>query len=493
MSQQEKSDQAVPEALSERGQLDRVVSFKNYIAIGFGVIIGVGWVVYAGHWLQDGGVLGAVLAFLLGGLLLIPVGKCYAELTCAMPVSGGELAFSYKAFGPLVAFITSWALALSYNAVVPFETIAVGAMVESIVPSLASEALYKIGGYSIGWSSIIPGLLAGFWVIWLNWRGIKDMARFQTFVIYALVACTAVFSVVAFVKGDISNLQPLFAGGGTGWIAAFSGMASVIVVVPFFLSGFDCIPQAAEEAGASMAPRQLGTAIIASIFIGVLFYVLVILALGYSASSEVLEGILVNKDKLPMAEVFRHSFGYEWAAKLVLVAALLGLISTLNGIFMASTRVLFAQGRGGLIPQWFAQLHPVHHTPTNAVLFVGAAALLGPFVGKAGLTLIVNSSSLIFCVTLLITALATLKLRSSAPDMARPYRINKSTIWAGIASSAFLIALMVVPGSPGQMSSAEFLTIGLWMAAGLVFYALRLRSQRMTKDEQVHMIFGEYK
>ncbi|MBL4639502.1 MAG: APC family permease [Kordiimonadaceae bacterium] len=493
MQQQKKIEPNTTVSLPEREQLERVVSFKNYVAIGFGVIIGVGWVVYAGKWLQDGGVLGAILAFVIGGLFFIPIGKCYAELTTAMPVSGGELAFSYKAFGPFMAFITSWALALSYIAVVPFETIAVGAMVESIFPSLATGALYKIGGYSIGWSSIIPGLLAGIWVIWLNWHGMKDMARFQTFVIYALVACTAVFTVIAFVKGDVSNLQPLFTGGNTGWIAAISAVASVIVVVPFFLAGFDCIPQAAEEAGASMDPRQLGTAIIVSIFIGVLFYMLVILALAYSAPADVLDGILANKDTLPMAEVFRNSFGYEWAAKLVLLAALLGLLSTLNGIFMASTRILFAQGRGGLIPHWFARLHPKHHTPTNAVKFVGATALIGPFVGKAGLTLIVNSCSLIFCVTLLITSLATLRLRSTAPEMPRPYRINTSTIWASIAVCVFLIGLMVVPGSPGQMSNAEFLTIGLWMAVGLVFYAIRLGGQRMTKDEQVHMIFGDYK
>ena len=476
----------------ERPKLDRVISFKDYIAIGFGVMIGVGWVVYAGQWLQSGGVLGAVLAFVIGGFCLIPIGKCYAELTAALPVTGGEVAFTYKAFGPLVSFLTAWALSLSYISVTPFETIAMGAMVEAIFPSLTTSTLYEIGGYRIAWSTIIPGVLAGLWVIWLNWRGAKDSTRFQTIVIIGMLVSTTVFCTMAFWKGDIHNLQPMFVGEGHWWAFAPASIASVLVVVPFFLTGFDCIPQAAEESGIKMEPRQLGVAIVATIAIGTVFYVLVILALGYSVSGNTLSDIVAQKDKLPMAEVFRSSFGVEWAAKLVLIAALLGIISTLNGIFMAATRLLFAQGRGGLLPHWFADLHPVHHTPKNAILFVGALAVLGPFMGKAGLLHIVNSYSLVFSFILLITATATLKLRGSAPDLDRPYRINTTTIWFAIAVGIFLVGLMVLPGSPGQMGNAEFVTVIIWMTIGLGFYHHRQRKKDMSADTQAQMILADY-
>ena len=476
----------------ERPELDRVISFKDYIAIGFGVIVGVGWVVYAGQWLQSGGVLGAVLAFAIGGALLIPIGKCYAELTAALPLTGGELAFTYKAFGPLVSFLTAWALSMNYIAVTPFETIAIGAMVEAIFPTLSTSTLYEMGGYRIAWSTIIPGVLAGVWVIWLNWHGAKDSARFQTVVMVGLLACTAIFCTVAFWKGDVSHLQPLFAGEGHWRAIAPASIASVLVVVPFFLAGFDCIPQAAEESGVKMEARQLGIAIVASIVIGVVFYILIILALGYSVPGSTLNTIVAQKNQLPMAEVFRSSFGYEWAAKLVLIAALLGLISTLNGIFMAATRLLFAQGRGGLLPHWFSKLHPVHHTPQNAILFVGAIAVLGPFFGKAGLTHIVNSNSLVFSMVLLITALATLRLRKIAPDLKRPYRIARYTIWLAIAVGIFLVGLMTIPGSPGQMGHAEFITVGLWMLMGLTFYYLRRRKKDMSDEIQANMILADY-
>ena len=106
-----------------RVALARSISFSRYVTLGLGMIVGVGWVVYSGQWLQDGGPLGAMLAFGLGGLLLLPVGMCYAEMTSALPLAGGELAFSYKAFGKFVGFLTAWTLALGYISIMPFETI----------------------------------------------------------------------------------------------------------------------------------------------------------------------------------------------------------------------------------------------------------------------------------------------------------------------------------------------------------------------------------
>ena len=455
-------------------------------------MVGVGWVVYAGQWLQSGGILGAVLAFVIGGIFLIPVGKCYAELTAALPVTGGEVAFTYKAFGSLTAFFTAWALSLGYISITPFETIATGTMVEAIFPSLATSALYEIGGYRIAWSTIIPGVCAAVWIIWLNWRGAKNSARFQTVVMVGMLITTGLFCVVAFWKGELRNLQPLFVGDGQWWAIAPASIASVLVVVPFFLTGFDCIPQAAEEAGLKMPSRQLGTAIVTTIVIGMVFYVLVILALGVSVSGTNLQGIVADKDKLPMAAVFRESFHNEWAAKLVLLTALLGIVSTLNGMFMAATRLLFAQGRGGLLPHWFAELHPVHHTPKNAILFVGTLAILGPFFGKAGLLHIVNSYSFVISCVLLVTAICTLRLRRIAPDLARPYRIHILTIWCAIAVGLFLVGLMVVPGSPGQMEKAEFITVAIWLAVGTVFYFYRQKERGMSSRQQAYMILGEY-
>jgi len=479
--------------MSERQTLEKTISFRDYISIGLGAIIGIGWVMYAGMWIQDGGPVGALIAFAICGMLFLPIGGCYAEMTSAIPVAGGEVAFTFKAFGSLVAFLTAWALALSYITVTPFETIAIGALTEAIVPNIRTETLYSINGYSVSWSTIFPGLLIGIYLVWINYKGAKDSTRFQMWVMYLLVACTIVFTSTALINGSLSNLTPMFIAKDNSWTGIFSSVIAVLVVAPWFMAGFDVIPQAAEESGVKMKPKQLGFAIFASIILGTIFYLLIILSVGMSISPEKLSLMLQQKNVMPTAEVFRVAFGYEWAAKLVLFAALLGLITTLNGFIIASSRLLFSLGRGGMLPHWFGEVHNVHGTPGNAILFVGVIALAGPFIGKGALGPIVNSGSLSFTLALLLTTLSAVRLRKTAPQPSRPYRTNKVTLYLGVLMSGILVSMMVIPSSPGHLKPSEFMIIGSWMLIGLIGYQLRVSKGDMDQEQRALHILGEYR
>ncbi len=479
----------------ERETLERAIPFRNYIAIGLGVIVGVGWVVYSGRFLQDGGPLGAMLAFAIGGLLLLPVGFCYAEMTSSLPLAGGELSFSYKAFGSLIAFLTAWCLALEYVFVTPFETIAIGTLLETLIPAIVTDPLYHVGMdgkyEKVSLSTILPGLMVAIYIIRLNYRGAKSSARFQLYVVYGMITCTVVFSLVALIKGEISNLQPLFAmreGDVSQWAAMPAAIISVLVVVPFFMAGFDAIPQAAEESGTSVEPRQLGLAILLSILAGAFFYVLIILAV-----SMVMPWTVSSKLPMTVSTVFEQAFGFVWAAKLVLFTALLGLVSTLNGMYIASSRLLFSLGRGGLLPYWFAGVHPTHHTPKNAMLFVGVISLIGPFVGKWALTPIVNCSSFMFTLALAVTCAAAIRLRKTAPELERPYRAKTPMLYAGLVISITLILLMVLPQSPGQLGKLEMGIIVIWMVLGLVAFYWRQYQHPVPRDERDYLILGDYR
>lgn len=479
--------------MTERRTLEKSISFINYVSIGLGAIIGIGWVIYAGQWIQDGGPVGAILAFLICGLLLLPIGACYAEMTSAIPVAGGELAFTFKAFGSLVAFLTAWALSLDYVATTAFETIAIGALLEAILPSLAGDPFYSVDGYRVSLLTMIPGLVAGLFLIWLNYKGAKSSARFQLWVMYLLLLCTMVFTATALSKGSFSNLTPMFAGEGSFWAIAPSSIIAVLVVAPWFMSGFDTIPQAAEESGVKMKPKQLGIAILTSIIMGAVFYALIVLAVGMSISPLKLSILLQKKDMMPTAEVFRVAFGYEWTVKLVLFAALLGLLTTLNGFYVAASRLLFSLGRGGMLPHWFARVHATHGTPSNAILFVGAVSLIGPFVGRAALRPIVDSSALAFTAALFLTALSVIRLRRIASYLERPYRTHMGVLYLGAAVSAALVLMMVIPGSPGLLSPLELSIIGGWTALGLLGYLLQRARGGMGHDERSRMILGAYR
>ena len=83
-------------------------------------MIGWGWVVSSGGWIQKAGTIGTVIGFIIGGIMIYFVGLAYAELTGAMPKCGGEHIFSYKAFGATGSFICTWAIILSYIGVACF-------------------------------------------------------------------------------------------------------------------------------------------------------------------------------------------------------------------------------------------------------------------------------------------------------------------------------------------------------------------------------------
>ena len=199
--------------------------------------------------------------------------------------------------------------------------------------------------------------------------------------------------------------------------------------------------------------------------------------------------------RLPMttSAVFEAAFGFVWAAKLVIFAALLGLVSTLNGMYVAASRLLFSLGRGGMLPQWFAYVHPGHHTPQNALLFVGAISLVGPFVGKFMLTPIVNTGSFVFTIALAVTCSSAIRLRSEAPGLERPYRAPTAALFTGVVVAAGLILLMILPQSPGQLGNLEFLIVLAWLVMGVLGFYWRQRRNPLDEEQRAYLILGDFR
>ena len=112
-------------------------------------MIGVGWLTALGGWLTKAGPAGAMLAFGAGGILMLFIGLCYAELTPMMPVAGGEVAYAYKASGTRKSFIVGWFLAFGYISVSAFEAISIGYVLIFMFPSFNVGPLYDFAGSTV--------------------------------------------------------------------------------------------------------------------------------------------------------------------------------------------------------------------------------------------------------------------------------------------------------------------------------------------------------
>ena len=124
--------------------LARKLRVVDYFTLGWGTMVGVGWLVVMDDWLLRGGVLGAVLGFAIGGALLLPVGYVYARLVKAIPDASGEVAYTAKVFPQSISYATGWMMVLSYFIVCPWEAVAVGKIAAYIFPALDSMEIYRI-------------------------------------------------------------------------------------------------------------------------------------------------------------------------------------------------------------------------------------------------------------------------------------------------------------------------------------------------------------
>src|SRR5690625_254364 len=216
---------------TEDVSLVRTLSNKDVLALGFGAMIGFGWVVLTKGWLLDAGPGGAALAFLVGGIIMALVGLVYAELTSAMPKAGGAHNFILRARGPRGAFIGSWGFIGGYVTIIAFEAVAVPNTVEYIWPDINHIPLWTIAGFEVNLTWALIGVVTAIVLTWINVRGTKIAGMVQTFVVLFLLLVGLMLITGAFTGGEARNLEPMFTPGVGGFFA-------VMIAVPFLFVGF---------------------------------------------------------------------------------------------------------------------------------------------------------------------------------------------------------------------------------------------------------------
>ncbi|MBK8058871.1 MAG: APC family permease [Gemmatimonadetes bacterium] len=129
--------------------------------------------------------------------------------------------------------------------------------------------------------------------------------------------------------------------------------------------------------------------------------------------------------------------------KVVLLTALLSLLSTWNAMMVCGSRMLFAMGRSHFIASWLGEVHPVHGSPANGVLFTGLAGTAVTLLGRNAILPIVNSSSTCLGIAYVLTCYGVVKLRRSRPDTPRPSRVpgGMPTVVLALAGSLFAFGL----------------------------------------------------
>ena len=428
-------------------QLARRLRITDYFSLGWGTMVGVGWLVVMDDWLLRGGPLGGILGFAIGGVLLLPIGYVYGKLVMAMPDAAGEVAYTAKVFPRQVSFFAGWMMMLAYFIVCPWEAVAVGRIAGYILPALNSIELYHVAGKPVYLPHVVIGLALTGLVTLVNYRGIRLSATFQNWTTFGTLALFVIFVAVGVTRGSTANFPPLFTH------TPFVSILLVLQIVPYYMTGFESVTKAAEEANPQFRAQGFSRAIYAAIIVGAVFYIMVIAAVGFVAPWHSLTGA-----PFMTAVAFEHAVGSRWIVSIILSAALLSLFKVFNGNFVAASRLLFAMGRREMVDARVARVHPQNQTPANAVVWVGLATASCMFLGSAILVPISEVGSVASATGWLAVCLAYLWMKPRIAD--------RLIAVLGASVGLAMILMKLFPFVPGSFSGWEWFALAFWIVLG---------------------------
>lgn len=381
------------------GELRRELGLLDATMINVGGMIGSGIflvpAVVATHVAGSGQVLAV---WLLGGLVSLVGALAIAELGAAMPHSGGLVVYLTRAFGPVWGYLYGWsAFAVSNTAGIAALAVASATYLGFFVP-------LDGGGVRLVAIGMLMVLTA------INCLGVKLGAVANNLLSSAkMVALLGIIGgAVLMPGGDVANLTPLWPAGGA--TVGTLGLAMVAVLWTYdgwinlaFVGGEVRDPQ-----------RTLSRAMALSTVIVTLFYLVVNTALMYVLPLTAMAG-----QDLVLTQAARVTMGAT-GATLVAGAIVLATLSTTHVTVLGAARVPFAMAREGMFFQWAGIVHPRWSTPTAALLAQGALAIAFTATGTFSqlVTYVVFVSFLFYG----LGAFAVMRLRTTAPEMPRPYR-----------------------------------------------------------------------
>ncbi len=473
----------------KKSEFDKVLGAWDILVIAFGAMIGWGWVVSSGGWIEKGGVVGAAIGFAIGGIMIFFVGLTYAELTAAMPQCGGEHVFSYRAMGATGSFVCTWMIVLGYVSVACFEACALPTILTYLWPGFLKGYLYTVAGFDIYASWLAVAIVVAFLITLINIIGAKTAAVLQTVLTVIIGGAGILLIVASVINGDTANLSgQTFIGDSTG--SMIKNIISVAVVTPFYFIGFDVIPQAAEEINVPL--KKIGKMMILSVVMAVAFYALVIIAVGLVLDPE---AILASQagTGLVTADAMAAAFRTPVMAKVIIVGGMCGIVTSWNSFLIGGSRAMYSMAESYMIPKFFAKLHPKYKTPINSLLLIGAVTMVAPLAGRKMLVWISDAGNFGCCMAYCMVAISFVILRKKAPDMARPYKVPcyKFVGAMAILMSALMVAMYCIPGSGATLVAQEWVAVGGWCLLGVVFYVVCKRKYKENFGMLVEIISDE--
>ncbi|MEU4426529.1 amino acid permease [Actinoplanes sp. NPDC024001] len=428
--------------------LTRTLGLWQLTAIGVGGIIGAGIFALAGAVAHETAGPAVLISFLLAGIASAAAALSYAEFAGLIPKAGSAYTYGYAVLGEVVGWFIGWDLLLEYTAIVAVVAIGISGYFNFLMNELGADLpAWMLGAPGTGDGHVVDlfAVILCLFIAFLLNQGIRTAARFETIVVAIKVAVVLLVIGVGVFYIDTANYSPFFPFGIGG---AITGAATVF----FAVFGYDAMSTAAEES--KDARRHLPKAIIYSLIISMILYVLATL---------VLTGMQDYREIDPESG-FSSAFaavGLSGLADVIAVGAIIGILTVMFTFLLGVTRVWYAMSRDGLLPSWFAKLHPERRVPTRVTWIAGiASAVIAGFLPIREAAELTNIGILLAFV---VVCAAVIVLRYRRPDLPRTFKLPGMPVVPviGIAFSLWLIT---------YLAPVTWLRFALWFTLGGILY-----------------------
>jgi APA family basic amino acid/polyamine antiporter len=429
--------------------LKRSMGVVNLTMFSVGSIVGTGIFVILSVAVPEAGPA-VLISFILAGITCAFSALSYAEMASTLPISGSSYSYTYATMGEGVAWVCGWCLMLEYGVSVAAVSVGWGQYINEIF-SLFGVTLPPELALPPGQGGIvnIPAVVVVLMATFLLLRGASESATVNTILVFVKIGILFFFCAIAFVAFDAGNLMPFIPLG-------LGGITLAASQVFFSFIGFDTAATASEEA--KNPKRDLPRAIIASLIIVTVLYVMVALAAIAAKPWESFEG---SGGDAVLAQILQEVTGDAWPAAVLSIGAIISIFSVVLAVMYGQTRILFAMGRDGLLPSIFTKVNKKTQTPVpNTLIVASIISVLAAFVPLATLA---EATSIGTLFAFMLVNISVIILRRTKPDLPRGFKTPLFPI-TPILGVLFCAGLLLT------LRETTWITFAVWMTFGIIVY-----------------------
>jgi ethanolamine permease len=460
----------------QRRSLKRYAGVWSLWALGVGAVISgdfFGW----NFGLAAGGFGGLLTATII--IAIMYIGMCYsiAEMSPALPHTGGAYSFGRTALGPWGGYITGLAENMEYVLTPAVIVVGIGGYLGAICNDL----------FGIEIAAPIWWLISYILFVGLNMIGVELTFRFTVFITLLALGILIVFWIGAFplFSWDYAlNITPQT--GQSIWLPlGWTGVANALPFAIWFYLAIEQLPLAAEE---SHDPKRdipkgmlygIMTLIVAS-------FLTLFLNAGIAPGSQA-----VGASDEPLLLAFKTIFGDGVGASLLALIAVAGLIASFHTIIYAYGRNIFSLSRAGYFPKWLSITHATRQTPYIALI-------VGAVLGYA-VALVINYSKDLFgdvpvggvllnmavfgaMIAYIMQMISFIILRKNHAHIDRPY-VSPLGLWgAAVAGVIALVTLFFLFMNEDYIIGVYGCAV--WFLLGVLYFGLYARHAMILSPEE---------